>query len=232
MAIAVVGVALLAAFPVSGEPLDVLDAGPRVILLEIEVSPSPGSVGQQYSAPYPATYSVSGGTGTVTLAGALYESHLDSHGGPGGAIPSPGTFSDYTLEIDLSTLDVTGQVWGLLIYPAGSLSTNVSTTTAGGFIIHPDVDGPLFCDPQTLPGCTLIPAAAYDPQTGKLNALGPDRVSSHFTIDLFSFVGDVRLREVPPPQSVPSVPRAGLLVMGALLLFGGAIRALSCSPRC
>jgi hypothetical protein len=210
-------VSLFVAFPVCAEPLDVLDPSPRPVLLEFEISSDPSVVGQNYSSPYPATYSASGGVGTVTLAGSEYESFLSAYGGAWLDGVMSGTFSDFTVEIDLTTLEATGGAYGQLGFPA-AMVTDVSTTRSGGWILNPfpPPDGPLFCS-LTVPGCTPVPAAAYDPQTGALNAVGFDRLTHQaLAIDFFSFSGDLRLSEA---EAVPALDTWATLMLSSLLIL-------------
>jgi hypothetical protein len=183
--LALLVLALLVTFPASAEPLNVHVPFSRPILLEFEY----------YAATYPATYTVWGNTGTVTLAASYYESYLAAYGGACCSGVTPGTFSDFTVTIDLTTLEAAGSAYGVVGFFNG-LATRVSTTTSGGWFVHPELGGPLFCDPLTFPECIAVPTAPYDPQTGTLTAVGYDRVSHHIAIDWFSFAGDLRLSEM------------------------------------
>jgi hypothetical protein len=182
--LALLVLALLVTFSASAEPLNVHIPFSRPILLEFEY----------YGATYPATYTVWGNIGTVTLAASYYESYLAAYGGACCSGVTPGTFSDFTVTIDLTTLEAAGSAYGLL-GPFSGLATHVSTTTSGGYGFLPDLDGPIFC-PLTFPGCVAVPTAPYDPQTGTLTAVGYDRVSHHISIDWFSFAGFLRLSEM------------------------------------
>jgi hypothetical protein len=183
--LALLVLALLVTFPAAAEPLSVHIPFSRPILLEFEY----------YAATYPATYTVWGNTGTVTLAASYYESYLAAYGRACCSGVTLGTFSDFTVTIDLTTLEAAGSAYGVVGFLNG-LATRISTTTSSGWFVHPELGGPLFCDPLTLPGCIAVPTAPYDPQTGTLTAVGYDRVSHHVAIDWFSFVGDLRLSEM------------------------------------
>jgi hypothetical protein len=209
------------------EPLDVFDATPRPIRIEFEISASPGTIGQAWSAPFEATYAASGNTGTVVVSAAAYASaiatqQLDYVGALAAWTLVPGSASELRLDIDLTTLQATAQPahYGvsLAISPPqdGVVTRNLSTTTVAGFAFLPSPAGfPFYCVP-----CVPVPGAPYDPATGRLNAIGSDHlVAPDVDVNGFSRAGDLRLTEAP--TAVPALPGYGLLALAALLTLVG-----------
>lgn len=100
---------LLSAPPAAAIPLDVFDTTPRTVLVEFETSASPGVVGQTYSSQFQASYSASGNVGTLVIAAAVYESAMQALGSVGFTFQPliAGSVSDFSLNIDLTTLEAT-----------------------------------------------------------------------------------------------------------------------------
>src|SRR5262245_35976575 len=96
--------ALGAASPVAGEPLDPFDPTPRAISVELEDSTDLDVVGVSYGDPVAASYSVSGGVGTVVTPVASHEQLRNQ-----GLTPIPGTFTQVVIQIDLGDLGATSQ---------------------------------------------------------------------------------------------------------------------------
>jgi hypothetical protein len=76
--------------------------------------------------------------------------------------------------------------------------------------------------------CVIVPGAAYDPATGKLNMVGFERQSGCgetgcLVFDFFNRNGDLRLSEVPAPPVPASGPLA-LVALAASLLAVAARR--------
>ncbi len=206
------------------EPLNLLDPTPRAIRVEFEISVDPQTVGQSYSMSFAAAYSAAGNTGTVVVSGAEYESAIQAHGLDyfdallNSSLIS-GSASDFTLDIDLTTLEAAAQPFSYQLsiqFPVqqvGTVSRDLSTTAIAGFAFLPEFPGfPFFCS-----FCVLVPGALYDPSTGKINAVGSDHLESP-DIDLLSFsrAGDLRLSE----SAAPAVPAlSGHAVWGLAVLL-------------
>ncbi len=76
--------ALIFASPIVGQvPLDVLDATPRDVLVQVEGSADQSIVGQAFGVEHPATYSASGNIGTLMISAETHEQML------AGGFPSP-----------------------------------------------------------------------------------------------------------------------------------------------
>jgi hypothetical protein len=211
------------------EPLDVSDPTPRTIQIEFEISVNPATAGQTWSAPFEATYSATGNTGTVVVSASEYASAIATHDlDYFGVLMSwslvPGSATAFRLDIDLSTLEATAQtasyevlLTGLPVPDQfGTVTRELSTTATAGFAFLPQFPGfPFFCTP-----CIPVPGGPYNPATGTLNAVGSDVLDAP-DVDLQSFsrAGDLRLSELPAP-AVPAVSGYGLLGLAALLMFG------------
>jgi hypothetical protein len=216
LAFAVLAVGLAAA-RASAEPLDLSDTTPRSIRVEFETSLSPLTIGQVFSAPVAASYSVTGNTGTVVIASANYASAiqtqlLDYFGYMMTWSLVPGSASAFVLHIDLTTKQATAELATYdtdiqsPVQQLGDVARTLSTTATAGFTVLPQYPNfPFFC-----PTCLLVPGAPYDPVTGKLNAVGSDHLDAP-DIDLTSFsrAGDLRLSESPAP-AVPALSAVGI----------------------
>ena len=224
-------IAALALAPAAAlaEPLDVLDPTPRSVLVEREISTDPATVGQSYGPPVPATYSASGGTGTLVIP---IESHQTLRGGP--AIPPvPGSYTPIVISIDLATGAATSQPAAGAHAGGGqtfSFAVNALSTSAPGGFVGPQFP-PLFCASQaevdaqcpTFPPicgktCFLVPGAAYDPLTGEINLVGSetqqgcDGTFCQGPFTMFSTQGDLRFSEGPDVPALPA-PAAALLLV-------------------
>lgn len=223
----------------AAEPLDVSDPTPRAIQIEFEISQSPTVIGQTWSAPFSATYSASGNTGTVVVSAAEYAAAIATKDLDYFEVITdwsliPGTATAFQLDIDLTTLQATAQTAGyevsLDISPPqnGDVTRMLSTTGLAGFGVHSSFPGfPFFCTAS----CLIVPGAPYDPLTGRLNAVGRDVLDAP-DVDLQSFsrAGDIRLSEFEGPQ-VPAVPVPGLVAIAALLTCVGVAMARRAQPR-
>ena len=222
----------LGSSPAWAQPLNLADPTPRTILVEFEISVDPGSIGQSYSESTVATYSATGNTGTVVIASVAYEAAIQTHDlDYFDTIMSwslvSGSASDFTLDIDLTTMEATAQPlsYQVLItdpvpFPQnGVVTRELSTTTTAGFAFLPQFPGfPFFCDT-----CTLVPGTPYDPTTGRINAVGSDDLVAPDIPSLigFSRAGDLRLSE-SPAQLLPALSTHGLCAL-AVVLTGFAI---------
>jgi len=215
-------------------PLRIEDGTPRAVFIEVEGSSDLGAVGLSYGPPFPATYSAANGVGTLVISA---ETHAAMRAGF--LQPVPDTFTPLVIEIDLSTRHATSQsASGALA--SGPISESftqnpLASDAVLGFIgpnVAPfpctsqqDVDNlcaiiPLFCGKT----CTLVPGAAYDPATGKLNLVGTETQSGcdgsmcQGPFTLFTNRGDLRLTE---PALVPTLGPPALALLAAALLAGG-----------
>jgi hypothetical protein len=231
---AVLVVAALAVGAARAEPLDLTDPTPRAIQVEFEVSVDPTAVGQVYSAPFDATYSATGNTGTVVIPAAEYAAAIQTHElDYFDALATwslvTGSVPDFTLEIDLTTLEATAPafVYEVVVtspvpFPQdGTVARVLSTTAIAGLAFLPQFPGfPFFCST-----CFLVPGASYDPSSGRIHAVGSDELVAPDIPGLkgFARAGDLRLSE--SPAHVPSLP-AGAIPVVALVLAGAAFLAL------
>jgi hypothetical protein len=226
--IAAIGICAWSASAVA-EPLDLSDTTSRQIEVELENSAGPGVVGVSYGAPVLATYSASGGVGTVTIPIA---SHQQMRGGP-----SPTSYTPYVIQIDLGDLGATSQTASGIAQGAQFTQQPLGTDTVAGYVhiegfdLHcasqQEVDdrcqtNPLYCNQV----CNIVPGAAYDPGTGKVNLVGSETrifcgMFGCVTPDpFFALAGDLRLSESDAPV-IPALPAPAQLLLGAGLLLGG-----------
>jgi len=214
-------------------PLQLLDTTARPISVEIENSSAIDSVGQSYGAPFPASYSVSGGVGSVVISAATHEAMY------AGYIPAPvpGSFTPIVIEIDLATQQAASQVasGGFASGPlTESFSQGVlrSDTTIGVIVsgVPPftctsqaQVDflctiAPQFCGKT----CSFVAGSAYSQATGKLNLVGTETRTGcdgglcEGPYTFFTPRGDLRLSEVFTPAVPTLAPWATLSLLVAL----------------
>jgi hypothetical protein len=223
-----------------GAPLDVSDPTPRNVFVQIESSSTLSTVGQTFGPAFPATWSASGNTGTLTIS---IETHEQMRSEGSGLLPVPDTFTPIVFQIDLTTLEATSQ-------PASGVLSNgplvlsfgqqaLGTTTTAGFM-GPTVP-PLFCTSQAdvdqacmfIPSfcgqtCTIVPGNAYDPGTGKVNLVGRETQSGcdgsfcQGPFDMFTGRGDLRLTEAAEIPALPGI--APFALLGLLAAGGRALR--------
>jgi hypothetical protein len=230
-------VCFLTPAPIRAEPLDVADPTPRAIQVELEVSTAPETIGKIYSPPFAATYSASGNTGTVVISAAEYESILLALGFDYfdlAVVASLiiGSASDFTLDIDLTTLEGTAQPFRYQmsitnpVQQIGTVTRNLSTTATAGFGYNPAIPGfPFFCTT-----CFLVPGAPYDPITGKINAVGSgELIAPDIDLTSFSRAGDLRFSEIEA-TAVPGLARLGLGGL-VVLLIGVTLVVVSSNSR-
>lgn len=236
IAIFPLAVCLLGSAAAWSEPLNLFDPTPRTVYVQFETSTDPAAIGQTYSAPYEATYSVAGNIGTVMLSGSTYESaietrDLDYFDALTAWTLVDGSASDFTLEIDLTTLEATAQTvtYDVTVpfpFPQiGTVTRDLGTSTTAGYAFLPEYPGfPFFCDT-----CLLVPGAAYNPATGEINAVGSDNLVSP-DVDLTSFAraGDMRLSEASG-FPLPGLAPTSLLALAVAL--GGLAGALTRNAR-
>ena len=230
----------LAPFAAVSEPLDLNDPTPRGVLVEPEISSNLATVGQSFGAPLPATYSASGGTGTLVIPVASYET-LRS----GSLTPVPGSFTALVISIDLATGSATSQpASGAVISGPGQAAVftqqALGTDTLAGFM-----DGstgvPIFCTSQAdveaacqinpIPEicnatCVVVPGAPFDPVSGKLNLVGAEQrqlcggTGCFGAHTAFSHFGDLRLSE---SAAVPVLPPLLAAALASLLAASAAV---------
>jgi hypothetical protein len=204
---------LLLPAALAAEPLHLNDPTPRDVLVQVENSGNPGVVGQSFAPPVPATYSASGGTGTLVIP---IESHQALRMSP--AIPPvPGSFTPFVISIDLATGAATSQPASGAHAGGGqtfSFTTNaLATSGPAGFMPS---QAQVFCTSGA--GCTLVPGAPYDPLTGEINLVGSEvqeGCDGSFCIPpvtFFSRQGDLRLSEAPVVPALPGLAGAVLFL--------------------
>ena len=236
--------ALCASARADVEPLDPFDPTPRQILVELEISSDVGAVGVSYGPPLPASYSTSGGIGTVVIP---IESHEQMRGGS--LEPIPGTFTPFVIEIHLGDLSAASQSASGALQSGGLLfgftQNPLGTDTLAGYMSG-ETNVPGFCTSQQEIDdlcridptycnitCEIVPGAAYSPATGKLNLVGSESVQGcdgPFCFGPFLFFGkngDLRLSEV---AAVPALPAPGPGILAAFLLLAG-LAALTGAAR-
>lgn len=227
-------VALAPAHAFAQTPLDVNDPTPRDVLVQLETSANLGVVGVTYGPALPATYSASGGVGTLVIPVASHEAMRS------GLPPIPGSFTPVVIHIDLTTLAASSEAasgaqgqgqFGL------SFTLNPLNTTGPAGFIGPTLP-PLFCTSQqqvddlcpVFPPicgetCTLVPGSLYDPGTGKVNLVGSetqqgcDGAVCQGPFTYFTRFGDLRLLEA---DVVPALPWPTAMLLALLLLAAAA----------
>lgn len=224
------------------EPVDLSNPTPRTVRVEFEVSPHPEELGLVWSAPFDASFSVSGDRAVIVVDSADYEDFLATYGGVGGFVPIPGSWFPFVLMIDRADLDADGYGLGQVVFPPGgggggaqvgrSIQTYGFTGLAGWFEFSPGSGQYLAC-PGPLPFATCHPvtSSAYDSATGLLNAPGRDTFT-HSDIPpgffpLFGTHGELRLSEAV--TAVPALPVAWWIALAAALVLVGL--AATATPR-
>ena len=222
-----------------GAPLDVSDPTLRDVFVQVEISSSRNVVGQTFGPAFPATWSASGNTGTLTISTATHEQMRTENG----FTPVPDTFTPIVVEIDVTTLEATSQpANGVLVSGPLALSfiqQALGTTATAGYA--GPAAPPLFCTSQAQVDmacmffpvfcgqtCILVPGNAYDPSTGKINLVGRetqtgcDGTFCDGPFDFFSTRGDLRLTEAPEIPALPGLAPLALL---------GLLAAAACPVR-
>jgi hypothetical protein len=220
-------------------PLDLQDPSPRPVLVEWENSTDPSAVGVTYAPPVGASYSASGNVGTLVIP---IESHETIRTVVGGEA-EPGTFSSVTIEIDLTTFEVTSQTAnGTVPIAVGSTygysftqNPLTSNGTAGfAYVPGPGIGLPQFCASQaevdaqcpTNPAycgvtCNVVAGAAYEASSGEVNMVGTDDqlhcAGACIPFLTFSLYGDLRFSE-DPTRHLPSLGPIALLMLGGAII--------------
>jgi hypothetical protein len=219
-----------------GAPLDVTDPTPRNVFVQVEQSSNLSTVGQAFGPAFPATWSASGNTGTLTISKETHEQMRVA----GGYTAVPNSFTPIVFEIDLTTLEATSQpASGAMVSgPIGFGFTQqaLGTTTTAGYASGGDVP-PLFCSSQAQVDawcqiapqfcgltCNLVPGNEYGTDTGEINLVGRetqqgcDGAMCYGPFDMFTPRGDLRLTEA---AEIPVLPGLAPLVLFGLLVAGG-----------
>jgi hypothetical protein len=181
--------------------MDLRDPEPRWVQVRFELSPPdrPGQTDTVYSPPFAAWLEPGERPGEVrvTVDGRTVEQHLlPEHE------PRPGSFSDFVWVFDGETghvrsAKVSGLVnrrlrLGLTSWKVTArIRVEMSTRNDAGFTQPSQLLGQRvhrFCAASDTGACTLVPARAYDPITGYVNAVGEIGANS----------GPVELRSFSP----------------------------------
>ena len=152
-------------------PLDVQDPTPRPVLVEWENSTDLSVVGVSYAPPVGATYSASGNVGTLVIPIASHETMRAV-----GLVPLPGTFSSVTIEIDLTTLEVTSQTANGTLLLGGNPNYGYSFTQnpltsngTAGYVAGEGILFPTFCSSQAEVDA-LCPADGFESAASECRA--------------------------------------------------------------
>jgi hypothetical protein len=231
-----------------GAPLDTSDSTLRNVFVQVETSSNLGTVGQTFGPAYPATWSASGNTGTLTISAATHE---EMRTAGTSFTPVPSSFTPIVVALDLTTLEATSQV------ASGAMTSGqlgfaftqqvLGTTATAGYASGGNAPAPLFCTSQAqvdqwcqivpqLCGmtCNLVPGDAYDPVTGEVNLVGRETQQGcdggvcQGPFDLFTGRGDLRLTEA---AEVPALPGPGAALLFALLAAAASRWGRRCVPR-
>lgn len=220
-----------------GTPLDVTNPTARAVFVQMESSSNLAVVGQSFGPPFPATWSVSGNTGTVTISAETFEEMLGI-----GMPPVPESFTPVVIEIDRTSLEATSQVASAGYHNGSAWLTielqALDTTATGGFV-GPTAP-PLFCQSQQQVDeacqffsvfcgqtCTLVPGSPYDPATGRVNLIGVqvrdgcDGTLCPGALYFFTPFGDLRVTD---SVEIPMLPGGTAFVLLAAL--GACARAV------
>lgn len=224
------------ASPGSTTPLDLADPTPRLVVVEFETSADLSTIAAQFGESVPATYSMTGTVGTLTIAGDDFE-----------ALAPSGSFqlesSDIVIEIDT----ITGAA--AVISASGTLSSQfggyawswtLDTARTAGWLDGGGF-GPLHCSSQaqvddaclTIPAlcgaiCEIVPGAVYDPGTGTLNMVGFEHQdgcgeTGCTVVDFFTGRGDLRLSELAASRPLPALSQAGRWIGSLTILYCGLL---------
>lgn len=205
---------LLAAPAARSEPVDLREPLPRWVAASFERSPDahPGVLDADYGPWIPAWLAPEASREPrvrITVAGSLVERHLFE-----GQSPRPGTFSDYTLLMDVATGHVLEAVFTgvvvrhlhigfLRLASEVELRASMSTLSAAGFEPPRKLLGEVIFGHCHGHGgdCTLVRPVPYDPRTGYANAVGLlEGRTRALRVRLFSPLGKFRLREMAPEE--------------------------------
>jgi hypothetical protein len=235
-----------AAHAQGGAPLDLTDATPRNVFVQIEQSSNLGTVGETFGPAFPAAWSANGNTGTLTISAATHE-EIRTAGTSFTAVP--GSFTAMVFELDLTTLQATSAAasGAMTSGQLGFAFTQQMLTTMAtvGYASGGNAPAPLFCTSQAqveqwcqivpqLCGatCNLVPGHAYDPSTGEINLVGRETQQGcdggmcQGPFDLFTQRGDLRLSE---SAEVPALP--GLAPLALCGFLAASARSQRASER-
>jgi hypothetical protein len=216
-------------------PLQILDTTARAVFVEIENSSAIDTVGQSYGPAFPASYSATGGVGTLVISAATHQSMY------AGSFPAPvpGSFTPIVIAIDLATHHAASQV------ASGSFASGPVTGSFTQGVLRSDsvvgviVSGvpPFTCASQAQVDslcpfapqfcgktCSFVSGSAYVQGTGKLNLVGSESQSGcdgglcQGPFTFFTPRGDLRLSEPFTPAVPTLAPWAVALLLAALLV--------------
>ncbi len=230
-------------------PLDVQDPTLRPVLVEWENSTDLSAVGVSYAPPVGASYSASGNVGTLVIPIVSHETMRT--GSLGYPLPLPDTFSSVTIEIDLTTLEVTSQTANGTItlvdetYGVAFTQNPLTSNGTAGYIAGEGIPLPIFCtsqadvdalcalNPVFCSGtCQLVAGAAYEASSGEVNMVGTEDqlhcvggCIGPFVV--FSQDGDLRVSAMT--AAVPSVGPIALLMLGGAII--GSARGFLVNAR-
>lgn len=198
----------------AAEPMDLARSGSRWVAVQV-VTSAAGEEPLTLSPPARGWLQARPGSRrrTVTIPGRAVERRFF-----GAHRPVAGSFSDFVWVFHADTghvvsASVSGRVNEIVRLGPFEASVQVaiiawlSSAASGGYGPVRLVAGrplrPWCADPQ-LPGCTRVAAAAYDPRTGRVRALGPVCASWRTRrTQAFSWLGHARFREEPQRAEAP-----------------------------
>lgn len=213
---AIVGLLLVTPLAGFAEPLNLLDARPREVVVSFEISPRevPAQLKTTYSRGFRAFVEpgLRESEMRVVVPAHTVEAHL-----LGGQNPIPQSFSDFVWTFDIETghvisASLSGRVtpelnWGFVTgHTRAEIEIEMGTARIGGFKRPLRVLGQLvfrYCSEPEDAGCQLVEAMPLDPETGYVNAVGQVWVHSPI-LDLFNFspMGEAIFLELDPDRDL------------------------------
>lgn len=219
LTLVLLGLAL--ARPTLAKPMQLGDASPRWVVVQITTSP-PGSPERIFAPPIRArlTPGPEAGQLSVAIPARDVERVLLSD-----RRPVAGTFDDFVWVFDQSSGHVVSAQMGGTVRESlqlGILRSEVpvriearlSTLARGGYATPRRVFGRQvvgFCADPAAPGCTAVEPAAYDTDEGSVNAVGHVCASwTKLRTRAFTSLGRARFEElaIPTPLDAAGVPSA------------------------
>jgi hypothetical protein len=190
---------LLLSGSATGAPLDLVNETPRTVLVQVDEDSSDlAAIGSSFGSTLEADYSSTGPTRVVVVNGEDIEDLIEIVFA-GVASVVPGSFTDYVIEIDATTLEILdASVSGSITVPPFGVVSVVQTATSTTVAGFEDLDIlgnilPGFCTAGA--ACTIVPGLPFDPVTGQANAVGKV-TTSLFGIEVFTPFGDLKFSEL------------------------------------
>lgn len=195
-----------------GEPMNLLDARPRAVVVRFENSPpeAPERLAATYTADIPARLEpdVANGTIRVRVAGRDVERDYFSR-----QPLREGSFSDFVWVFDPQTGDVVhASLRGVLLRQLDlglfekefetEFTATLSTLHRAGFETARHIFGQLVFPLCQRPSsqCTLVPSARYDARTGYVNAVGSIGARAlGLSAQTFAAIGEAIFSELAGP---------------------------------